>query len=158
MLWASPWAAQPPLATPTKSTGWFANFMKANPSGSVDFICVHWYGPPTASSLLNVVDTLWAQYKKPIWITEFAVANWTQFNTLYPRSQPSWMLSSPPSTRVPTSLVTHGRIALHPTPTPYIGAATGGGLTTELGETLGGRIMGETHYGGYAAITLVHFI
>lgn len=65
---------------PTKSTGWLANFMKANPSGSVDFICVHWYGPPTPSSLLTVVDTLWAKYKKPIWITEFAVANWTVAN------------------------------------------------------------------------------
>lgn len=41
-----------------------------------DFITVHWYGPPNASSFLNYISNIHTKYNLPIWITEFAVANW----------------------------------------------------------------------------------
>jgi hypothetical protein len=58
----------------TKDGSWFDLFMKQNPK--VDFICIHWYAAPNPSSLLNIIDTLYAKYNLPIWITEFAVADW----------------------------------------------------------------------------------
>lgn len=54
--------------------GWFDQFMQNNPH--VDFIAIHWYAGPNPASLLNIVDTLYAKYSLPIWITEFAVADW----------------------------------------------------------------------------------
>lgn len=73
-------------ATASNSTtpgGWFDQFMnKLFAEGyDVDFISVHWYAPPNPSSLLKVVDTLWTTYNKPIWITEFAVADWSAKTT-----------------------------------------------------------------------------
>lgn len=84
----------PATATnPTSTTGWLANFMKAKPAGGVDFMCVHWYGPANAASLLRVIDNLYNIYKKPIWITEFAVADWTTPNKYTP-SQVAAFLSA----------------------------------------------------------------
>ena len=78
---------------PTSSTGWLSTFIQGKPAGGVDFICVHWYGPPNPSALLNIVDTLWKKYNKHIWITEFAVANWTQSNA-YTVSQVAGFMSN----------------------------------------------------------------
>ena len=66
-------------SNPTKAGSWFANFMTAAKAGGlrVDFIAVHWYAPPNVASFLNELDTLYQQYNLPIWITEFAVADWT---------------------------------------------------------------------------------
>jgi hypothetical protein len=43
----------------------------------VDFICVHWYAPPNATSFLKEIDAIHAKYGKPIWVTEFAPADWS---------------------------------------------------------------------------------
>lgn len=47
----------------------------------VDFITVHWYGGPNASSLTAHLQRVYQMYRRPIWITEFAVADW-KANTL----------------------------------------------------------------------------
>jgi Glycosyl hydrolase catalytic core len=71
MLIGSPATA----SNPTKPGGWLSVFMsEAQP---VDFICMHWYAAPHPQSLVSTIDTLYDLYKKPIWITEFAVADWT---------------------------------------------------------------------------------
>lgn len=71
----SPAVAANPLKSP-----WFNDFMsRVTP----DFLCVHWYGPPHPDSLLNIVDGLWAKYSLPIWITEFAVAQWDSTKPMY---------------------------------------------------------------------------
>jgi hypothetical protein len=62
----------------TKDGSWFDLFMQKNPH--VDFIAIHWYAGPNPASLLNIIDTLHAKYNKNIWITEFAVADWTTPN------------------------------------------------------------------------------
>jgi hypothetical protein len=57
---------------------WMQDFMKqAKDNGyRVDFVCVHWYGGPNANGLIKHLEKIHAMYGKPIWITEFAVADW----------------------------------------------------------------------------------
>ena len=72
-------------ANSLKST-WFTEFMtRVDP----DFLCIHWYGPPKPESLLNLVDSLHARYSRPIWITEFAVAQWDTTKPMYTIDQVS---------------------------------------------------------------------
>lgn len=59
---------------PAKLGSWLDLFMAGGPQ--VDFVCVHWYAPPNVNAFLNQIDAIWAKYKKPIWVTEFAVADW----------------------------------------------------------------------------------
>jgi hypothetical protein len=63
---------------PTDPNGWLAQFMQKAKELNyrVDFIAIHWYAPPNVKSLLTKIDALWATYGLPIWITEFAVADW----------------------------------------------------------------------------------
>lgn len=65
-------------ATAVPLGGWAAKFEKqARAQGlRTDFIAVHLYGPPDAQQFLKQVDQLHRHYGKPIWITEFAVADW----------------------------------------------------------------------------------
>lgn len=60
---------------PTTTGSWLEQFMQGSPK--VDFICVHWYAPPNATSFLKEIDAIWAKYQKPIWVTEFAVSDWS---------------------------------------------------------------------------------
>lgn len=60
---------------PTEPGSWLEQFMASKPK--VDFICVHWYAPPNATSFLKEIDAIWTKYNLPIWITEFAVSDWS---------------------------------------------------------------------------------
>jgi len=62
-------------ANASKSGSWLETFMNFNPK--LDFICVHWYAPPNIDSFLKQIDEIYNKFKKPIWITEFAVADWS---------------------------------------------------------------------------------
>lgn len=62
-------------ANPVKPGSWLEQFVTLG--GTFDFVCVHWYAPPNAVSFLAQIDAIWAKYKKPIWVTEFAVADWS---------------------------------------------------------------------------------
>ena len=42
-----------------------------------DIICVHWYGPPNATSFINYLKMIYAKYNLPIWVTEYSCADWT---------------------------------------------------------------------------------
>ncbi len=57
---------------------WMTAFMKgvAKRGLRVDFVCVHSYAGPGADSLVKRLEHVHALYKRPIWITEFAVADW----------------------------------------------------------------------------------
>jgi hypothetical protein len=61
-------------ASPTKPNSWLSQFQALG--GQFDFVCLHWYAPPNATSFLKWLDEVHAQYQKPIWVTEFAVADW----------------------------------------------------------------------------------
>jgi hypothetical protein len=59
---------------------WMQSFMTKVEENNytVDFIAVHWYGSPNAASFLAWVDGIYSLYgNRPIWITEFAVADWS---------------------------------------------------------------------------------
>jgi hypothetical protein len=67
----------------SKTGSWLETFMASSPK--VDFVCVHWYAPPNADSFLAQIDAIWAKYGRPIWVTEFAPADW---NGKYPGGYP----------------------------------------------------------------------
>jgi hypothetical protein len=58
---------------------WFKDFSAtmAAQGKTYDFVAVHWYGAPSAKSFLRKIDDIHAAYGKPIWITEFAVSDWS---------------------------------------------------------------------------------
>ncbi|WP_317535645.1 glycosyl hydrolase [Nitrosomonas sp. Is37] len=46
----------------------------------VDFMAVHLYSPPDPQKFLAKIDAVYEKYRMPIWITEFAVADWNAKN------------------------------------------------------------------------------
>lgn len=42
----------------------------------ITFLAVHFYLPPDSKTFLEKIDQIYKKYKMPIWITEFAVADW----------------------------------------------------------------------------------
>ncbi|WDF32128.1 glycosyl hydrolase [Arthrobacter agilis] len=65
-------------ATVSPSSPWLADFMaKAKNKGlRVDFVTMHIYAWPNAEDFLAKLDMLYEKYRKPIWVTEYAVADW----------------------------------------------------------------------------------
>lgn len=63
----------PVTAAPLNS--WMTDFMirASDENLQVDFVAVHWYGPPNPTNFINKINEVFDQYQKPIWITEFAV-------------------------------------------------------------------------------------
>jgi hypothetical protein len=65
--------------TPANALGnWMREFMDRSKSLQlkVDFVAVHWYGMPDSTKFLKFLNHVYETYKKPIWITEFAIADW----------------------------------------------------------------------------------
>ncbi|MFO7852743.1 MAG: glycoside hydrolase family protein [Bacteroidota bacterium] len=70
-----------PLGSPAPAnpTGeWLQEFMQRAEDEDlrVDFVCVHWYGGTNVQNFLNKLEEVYNLYGKPIWITEFAPADW----------------------------------------------------------------------------------
>ena len=90
MLWPQLEATGMRLGSPATAGGasstdsWFGKFMRGVETNGhrVDFICVHhyWgdYANPAAGvdNLRKFLTNIHALYKRPIWLTEFALANW----------------------------------------------------------------------------------
>jgi hypothetical protein len=55
---------------------WMQDFMALR-GNDVSYVAMHWYGGSNADAFLAKVDEVSAAYGKPVWITEFAVADWT---------------------------------------------------------------------------------
>lgn len=69
------------LSTPAPSNPmrrWFVRFIeKARQLRlKMDFMAVHYYTPPDPKEFLDKVDATYRKYGMPLWITEFAVADW----------------------------------------------------------------------------------
>jgi len=66
----------PACANPTGE--WMQTFMQEATKRNcrIDFVCVHWYGGISVSGFLSRLQEIHELYKKPIWITEFASADW----------------------------------------------------------------------------------
>lgn len=67
----------PAAANPTGD--WMKAFMEeaGKRNFRIDFICVHWYGGISVSGFLTRLKEIHDLYNRPIWITEFAPADWT---------------------------------------------------------------------------------
>lgn len=57
---------------------WMRNYMQKAERNNLrsDFIPVHWYGGPDVENFMGFLERLHKLYNKPLWITEFAVADW----------------------------------------------------------------------------------
>lgn len=73
---------------------WLDEFMEiANAEAlRVDFLAVHSYTNPDSANFLGKLDSLYARWKRPVWVTEYAVADWSAStsgpkSTKYTRAQ-----------------------------------------------------------------------
>lgn len=57
---------------------WMIEFMAEVEKRSlrVDFVCVHSYGGPSAEALVRRLEKVHRMFRRPVWITEFAVGDW----------------------------------------------------------------------------------
>ena len=58
----------------------------------VDFVCVHSYGGASSKSFLSRMEKIHRLYKKPLWITEFAVGDWNAKSPQQNRYKPDKVL------------------------------------------------------------------
>lgn len=66
-------------ATVNPTGPWAERFhqLKQQRGLKVDLMAIHLYGPPDPAKFLNRVDEVYRKFGMPIWITEFAVADWS---------------------------------------------------------------------------------
>jgi hypothetical protein len=70
--------------------GWLDRFMSGAAARGyrVDFIPLHWYGGDFSSNatgqLESYVNAVRARYNKPVWITEYALVDWSTGTARYP--------------------------------------------------------------------------
>jgi hypothetical protein len=79
--WPAVSAAATRVSAPTAARPfdkWMRQFMDEAGTAHLraDFVPVHWYGAPDAPRFLEFLDKLHELYRRPLWITEFAVADW----------------------------------------------------------------------------------
>jgi RNA polymerase sigma factor (sigma-70 family) len=74
--------------------GWLDQFMAGAKARGyrVNFIAVHWYGgdfqtAAAVSELESYLEAIWAQYHLPIWLTEFALTNFSGPTPVYPTEE-----------------------------------------------------------------------
>jgi len=75
-----------PLGSPATSWPtyqWFYDFMDSAIAEKrrVDFICVHMYVGTDDNGFIQTLQTVYNKYHLPIWITEFATADWNATST-----------------------------------------------------------------------------
>lgn len=80
-LWPSLEELGVPLVSPATinpNNAWMQEFMqRAEAEGlRVDYVAVHHYGGANVLSFINKLKDTYQAYNRPIWITEFAVADW----------------------------------------------------------------------------------
>lgn len=73
---------------------WMKLFMKEAEERDlrVDFVCVHSYGGANAASLVRRLQEVHELYRRPIWITEFAVGDWSAESVAEHRHKPDAVL------------------------------------------------------------------
>lgn len=69
----------PAVAGTTVDNPWLKQFMTQATQNNlrVDFITVHQYSIDNVSNFIQSLEDLYNKYKLPLWITEFAVADWS---------------------------------------------------------------------------------
>jgi hypothetical protein len=96
-LWPQLMATGMTLGSPAVATGaatpggWLDQFMAGAKARGyrVDFITVHWYGGdfdtgPAVQQLESYLQAIYARYHLPIWVTEFALTNFSGGSATFP--------------------------------------------------------------------------
>jgi RNA polymerase sigma factor (sigma-70 family) len=96
-LWPQLMATGMTLGSPAVASGaatpggWLDQFMAGAKARGyrVNFITVHWYGGdfqtgPAVQQLESYLQAIWARYHLPIWLTEFALTNFSGSTAVYP--------------------------------------------------------------------------
>jgi len=96
-LWPQLMATGMTLGSPAVASGaatpggWLDQFMAGAKADGyrVNFITVHWYGgdfqtAAAVSELESYLEAIWARYHLPIWLTEFALTNFSGSTPVYP--------------------------------------------------------------------------
>lgn len=84
-----------PLVSPAPvnpTNAWMQEFMRRADEQKlrIDYVAVHYYGGPSAAAFIAKLQETYQAYKRPIWVTEFAVADWsatTVANNRYTEAQ-----------------------------------------------------------------------
>lgn len=135
--------------------GWMARFMKgaAERGYRVDFICVHYYpddlrNPAAAAENLRwFLQKVHGRYQKPIWLTEFALADWKMAAS--PAQQQAFLRAVWPLLESLPFLERYAWFALPPNPSGDGGALAGANLCDESGELNGtGQVYGGINRSG----------
>ncbi|MFG0254301.1 MAG: glycosyl hydrolase [Rhodopirellula sp. JB053] len=71
-----------PLASPAcvhADGKWMQEFMSKAQAKKlrIDFVCIHSYSGPNAGNFLSKVQKIYRMYGRPLWITEFAIGDWS---------------------------------------------------------------------------------
>jgi Glycosyl hydrolase catalytic core len=127
-------------ATPA---GWLDRFMSGAKSRGyrVDFIALHWYGgdfgtAAAVGQLRSYLQSVWNRYHKPIWLTEYALINFSSGIHYPSESQQAAFLTA--STKMLDNLSFLQRYAWFALPAaddgPSTGLFTGGPKVTDVGK------------------------
>lgn len=65
-------------ATTSYDSEWMSSFIhQATTEGlKIDYLAMHWFSSPNSDNFLTAIDEAYQMYGLPIWVTEFAVADW----------------------------------------------------------------------------------
>jgi hypothetical protein len=85
-----------PLGSPAAvhaDNQWMRDFMAgaAQRGYRVDYVTIHWYGGNDPNGFLGYVDYIHNLYNKPVWITEFAPADWSGQHGISPQQAYDFM-------------------------------------------------------------------
>lgn len=80
-LWPLLEQSDVPLISPVPVNpfnGWLADFYtRAGARGyRIDYSAIHWYGNPDASGLINLLQSVYNSWGRPVWLTEFSTVDW----------------------------------------------------------------------------------
>ena len=80
-LWPQLESIGMPLASPSPvhyDNDWMVEFMRRADEANlrIDYLAFHWYGGTDPQWFLDLLDRVYERYQLPIWITEFAPADW----------------------------------------------------------------------------------
>ena len=96
-LWPQLEATGIPLVSPSPvhyDNEWMIEFMRRAGENNlrIDYLAFHWYGGLMLSISSDLLDRVYERYQLPIWITEFAPADWEATSRENNRMRPEWVL------------------------------------------------------------------
>ena len=135
--------------------GWLETFMQgaAQQQLEVDFICLHWYGgdfdtDSAVSELQTYLQQTHAAYQLPIWLTEFALTDYSSGTPVYPTvaQQSSFATAAVRMLEATPYVERYAWFSLPPCPAGGGNGGCGDGNTTPLSLDGGGlTAVGEAY-------------